>query len=127
MRIDSTKQESSIYQQSQGFYNSTNFECSLGISEANFIFYPEIPATILEKDSVNYIGDITFDWELSDINFSFANLLVAPLLLGDGSSFHRYGPLNIVVNNNEDTKSLFYSQFPETKKLTYHEKLMKLF
>ncbi|MCB9024724.1 MAG: hypothetical protein H6625_00270 [Bdellovibrionaceae bacterium] len=104
-----------------GAFTIRKIECHSGLSESTFVFYPVIPSSVLEPNSVNYIGDITVNWELGGTKFDWSSLLT----IGD-NGFHRYGPIDLVVEKSDKTKNSFFSQFPKAKAMSYVERPIQL-
>ncbi len=97
-----------------------SIKCSTGIfSESSHVFYSVVPASVLEKGKINYIGDVTINWKLGKSKVSWGELL----LTRGSTGVHRYGPLDMKVEKSHETLGQFLKKYPD---MNDQEKTVKL-
>jgi hypothetical protein len=105
-----------------GTFIIRSLKCGTGIfSDSSHLFHPQFPATVLEKGSINYVGDLTINWKLGDSEFSLARFLGE-----SGTVLNRYGGLDIGIQNNNKTLQAFLKSHYGVEKKAQVTKLFKV-
>lgn len=107
------EKEGSLYLNAKpGVFYFKKLMCFTGIfSDSSYIFYANLPTSVLEKGKINYIGDVVVNWNLGDTKVNWGEFF-----LSHENPIHRYGLIDVQIASTEKTLSSFLAENPALKK-----------
>ncbi len=103
-----------------GVFYFKYIKCPTGFfSDSSQLFYPKLPASVLERGQVNYVGDLAINWNLGDSELNLGRSLSEFNII-----LNRYGPIELAIKNNQgETMKAFFSSH---QKLTEKKEVARL-